>query len=155
MKFTPSQTQTLVGLTAETLRYWKKHLPPIAAKRGHAPCYSRSEVLALIVVRRLVRDFKMDVSVLGANASKLFEVCSRSSQWPRLAPQWLVVTAAGADVTRENLFEPPLADPAVVFPVEVAVRELDDKLTAQDAEPQLELSLPPVVISRVAGRRAS
>jgi hypothetical protein len=152
VKFTPSQTQALVGLTAETLRYWKKHLPPIAAKRGHAPCYSRGEVLALIVVRRLVRDFKMDVSVLGANAPKLFEVCSSSSQWPRLVPQWLVVTASGVVSARESLSEPLLVDPAVVFPVEVAIRELDDKLTAQDAEPQLELSLPPVVISRAAGR---
>lgn len=152
MKFTPSQTQALVGLTAETLRYWKKHLPPIAAKRGHTPSYSRGEVLALIVVRRLVRDFKMDVSVLGANAQQLFEVCSRSSQWRRLVPQWLVVTATGDVIARENLSEPPLADPAVVFPLEVAVRELDHKLTAQDPEPQQELSLPPVVIRRVAGR---
>ena len=152
MKLTPSQTQALVGLTAETLRYWKKHLPPIAAKRGHAPCYSRGELLALIVIRRLVRDFKMDVSVIGANAPKLFQVCSSSTQWPRLAPQWLIVTATGEVFARENLSEPPFAEPAVVFPVEVAVRELDDKLTAQDTESQLELSLPPTVISRVAVR---
>lgn len=150
MKFTPSQTQTLAGLTAETLRYWKKHLRPIAAKRGHAPSYSRGEVLALIVIRRLVRDFKMDVSALGQHAEKLFEVCA-GTQWPRLSSRWLIVTAAGEVTSWDDLSEPGLSEPAVVFPVQAAVSELDEKLTAQGEESQLELSLPPVAVSRVLG----
>lgn len=153
MKFTPSQTQALAGLTAETLRYWKKHLHPIAAKRGHAPSYSRGEVLALIVIRRLVRDFKMDVSVLGQHAEKLFEVCA-GTQWPRLSARWLIVTASHEVITCGGVSELLLSEPAVVFPVQTAVRELDEKLTAQDVETQLELSLPLVAVSKAMGRKS-
>ena len=100
-----------------------------------------------------MRDFKMDVSALGKHAEKLFEVCA-GTQWPRVSSRWLIVTAAGEVTSWDALSEPGLSEPAVVFPVQAAVSELDEKLTAQGDEAQLELSLPPVAVSRLGGRWA-
>ncbi|MDP1735548.1 MAG: hypothetical protein Q8L44_14405 [Sulfuritalea sp.] len=147
MKFTPAQTIAIADLTAETLRYWKRHLSPIAGKRGHAPCYSRAEILALIVVRRLVRDFKMDVSILGQHSEQLFRLCL-NAQWSQLKKRLLVVTADGSVSAQQGLTERDFLEPGVVFPVDVAIRELEQRLNEQDHPPQLELSLPPVAVGK-------
>lgn len=149
MKFTPAQTIAIAGLTPETLRYWKKHLPSVARKRGHAPCYSRAEVLALIVVRWLVRDFKMDVSILGPSSEQLFKLCS-NTQWIQPAKRFLVVTSSGSITAHHGLTEQDFSKPSVVFPIDVAVRELEQHLNGNERPPQFELNLPPVPVRKIA-----
>ena len=145
MKFTPAQATSLADISAETLRYWKKFLPPLAAKRGHAPCYTRAEILGLIVVRRLVRDFKMDVSVLQSQSDQLFGLCA-SLQWTQSGRPHLVVTSEGAVSAHEDLARSQYLEPAIVFPLDVAVNELEQRLNERERPPQLELGLPPVPV---------
>lgn len=150
MKFTPAQLIAIADLSPETLRYWKKHLTPIAGKRGHAPCYSRADVVALIVVRRLVRDFKMDVSRLGQHSDQLFKLCS-DAQWAQPNKRFLLVTSTGSVTAYQHLAEKDFTEPSVVFPIDVAVRELEQHFNEQEHSSQLELSLPPVAISIAVG----
>lgn len=149
MKFTPAQTQALVGVSTETLRYWKKHLGPIAERRGHAPCYSRAEVLALLVVRHLVRNFSIDISALGKHADQLFAACAM--QWIAIGNRWLIVKTDGEVIVRDTTAQLELTEPVIVIPLAAVVRELNEHLTDQDTNPQMPLALPPIALTRPAG----
>lgn len=151
MRFTPAQAIDLVGITAETLRYWKKAMPPLANKRGHAPCYTRAEIVGLIVVRRLVRDFKMDVSALAAQSETLFSLCA--TQWALASRRLLRVTCDGHVTAHESLAGTEFLEAAIVFPLDTAIRELEDRLNEQEGGAQMELGLPPVAV-KIRTRRA-
>ena len=150
MRFTPAQALALADIPAETLRYWKKFLLPLAAKRGHAPCYTRAEILGLIVVRRLVRDFKMDVSVLQSQADQLFAVCA-SVPWTQPGRRHLVVTCEGSVSAHEDLTRKQFLEPVIVFPLDIAVNELEQRWNERERPSQLELGLPPVSIKASLG----
>jgi hypothetical protein len=150
MRFTPSQTLGLIGITAETLRYWKKSMPSLAGKRGHAPCYTRAEVIGLIVIRRLVRDFRMDVSALSAQSDTLFSLCS--AHWAQRSRRLLRVTCDGRITAHEALADVDFAEAAIVFPLDTAIQELDGRLNEQEGETQMQLSLPPVSVKTKSRR---
>lgn len=144
MRFTPSQAIGLIGISAETLRYWKKSMPSLAGKRGHAPCYTRAEVVGLIVIRRLVRDFRMDVSALSAQSETLFGLCS--AQWAQRSHRLLRVSSDGQITAHEALGGVDFAEAAIVFPLDAAIQELDSRLNEQEGEAQMQLGLPPVSV---------
>jgi DNA-binding transcriptional MerR regulator len=150
MRFTPSQALDLVGITAETLRYWKKYMPSLAKKRGHAPCYTRAEIVGLIVVRRLVKDFRIDVSVLAAQSERLFDLCS--AQWALPSSRLLRVTCDGRVTAHEALEGVDFAEAAIVFPLDKAIQELEDRLNEHEGEVQMELGLPPVSVKNKVRR---
>ena len=150
MRFTPSQALDLIGITAETLRYWKKSMPSLACKRGHAPCYSRAEIVGLIVIRRLVRDFRIDVSALAAQSETLFRLCS--AQWALSSRRLLRVTCDGRIAAHVSLAGMDFAEAAIVFPLDTAILELEDRLNEQEGEAQMELGLPPVSVKTKARR---
>jgi DNA-binding transcriptional MerR regulator len=144
MRFTPSQAVDLSGITAETLRYWKRSMPSLAGRRGHAPCYTRAEIVGLIVIRRLVRDFRIDVSALAALSETLFGLCS--AQWALPSRRFLRVTCDGRVTAHEGLAGVDFAEAAIVFPLDKAIRELEDRLNEREGEAQMELGLPPVSV---------
>lgn len=151
MRFTPAQVVDLAGITAETLRYWKKSMPSLAGKRGHAPCYTRAEIVGLIVIRQLTRDFKMDVSVLAPQSDALFTLCS--SQWALPNRRLIRVTCDGRVTSHETGFEMDFGEAVIVFPLDKAIQELDDRLNEQEGAAQLELvGLPPVSVKTKARR---
>lgn len=150
MRFTPSQALDLIGITAETLRYWKKSMPSLTGKRGHAPCYTRAEIIGLIVIRRLVRDFRMDVSALAMQSETLFSLCS--AQWALPSHRLLRVTCDGRVTVHETMAGVDFAEAAFVFPLDTAIQELNDRLNEQDSEAQMELCLPPVSLKATARR---
>lgn len=92
----------------------------------------------------------MDVSVLGQHSEQLFQICS-SAQWVQSNKRFLVVTAAGSVTAYRGLTEGDFPEPGVVFPIDVAVRELEKQLNEQDSPPQRELTLPPVVVGKTVG----
>lgn len=119
-------------------------MPSLANKRGHAPCYTRAEIIGLIVIRRLVRDFKMDVSALEAQSETLFGLCA--AQWAVPRRRLLRVTCDGRVAAHENLVGVDFAEAAIVFPLDTAIEELERRLNEQESQPQLELGLPPVPV---------
>ena len=125
-------------------------MPSLAKKRGHAPCYTRAELIGLIVIRRLVRDFRMDVSALAAQSETLFELCS--AQWSLPNPRLLRVTCEGLVTAHESFVNLDFAKAAIVFPLDMVIQELADRLNEQEGEAQMELGLPPVVVQTRARR---
>lgn len=125
-------------------------MPSLAGKRGHAPCYTRAEIVGLIVIRRLVRDFKMDVSALAAQSETLFGLCS--AQWALPRRRLLRVTCDGRVTAHEALVGVDFVEAAIVFPLDTAIREMEDRLNEREGEAQMELGLPPVSVKTKARR---
>lgn len=125
-------------------------MPSLAGKRGHAPCYTRAEIVGLIVIRRLVRDFSMDVSALAAQSEALFDLCS--AQWALPSRRFLRVTCDGCVTAHETLAGVDFAEAAIVFPLDTAIQELEDRLNEREGEAQMELGLPPVSVKTKARR---
>ncbi|MCF8177698.1 MAG: hypothetical protein K9J74_04260 [Sulfuritalea sp.] len=107
-------------------------------------------MVALIVVRRLVCDFKMDVSRLGQHSDQLFKLCS-DAQWAHPNKRFLIVTSTGSVTAHQHLAQKDFSEPSVVFPIDAAVRELEQHLNEQERPSQLELSLPPMAVSKAVG----
>ena len=126
-------------------------MPSLADKRGHAPCYTRAEIVGLIVIRRLVRDFKMDVSALAAQSETLFGLCA--AQWALPSRRLLRVTCDGHVTAHEVLTSADFVEAVIVFPLDTAIQELEDRLNDQEGEAQMELGLPPVSV-KTKSRRA-
>ncbi|MBS0513726.1 MAG: MerR family transcriptional regulator [Proteobacteria bacterium] len=78
MKLSPQQVRTVLKVNEQTLRYWKRTYPALAKRRGYGPCYTFSEVMVLLVTKRLVEQLGVDVSKLAPIATELFEVCKSS-----------------------------------------------------------------------------
>lgn len=126
-------------------------MPSLSGKRGHAPCYTRAEIVGLIVIRTLVRDFRMDVSALAAQSETLFELCS--AQWALPNRRLLRVTCDGRVTAHEaSSTKLDFAEAAIVFPLDTAIQELEDRLNEQEGEAQMELGLPPVSVKTKARR---
>ncbi len=151
MKYTPAQVLQIVGVSTQTLRYWKAHLSPLSAKRGHAPSYTKGDLLALIVVQQLVYDFKMDVSAVSTHADKLFRLC-QACVWPQQSAAFLVFNASGISILDHAPSAFDVAVPSVVFPVQATIHSLNERLNEQEQEAQLDLNLPPVAVRKAGGR---
>jgi DNA-binding transcriptional MerR regulator len=151
VKFTPSQTSSLTGVSPETLRYWKKHLLPIQHKRGQSPSYTRAELLSLIVVRMLVREFKMDISDLAAHSEELFRICSQV-RWTPKGARLMTVEPTGRLQALESVSQLDFTSPVIVFPLNVAMSELQEKINDDDASAaQMEIALPLTSVARLGG----
>lgn len=125
-------------------------MPSLAGKRGHAPCYTRAEIVGLIVIRRLVRDFKIDVSALAAQSGTLFDLCS--ARWALPSRRLLRVTCDGQVTAHETLAAVDCGEAVIVFPLDTAIQELEERLNEQEGDPQMELGLPPVSVNTRARR---
>lgn len=81
MKLSPHQVRSVLGVNEQTLRYWKRVYPELTGRRGYGPCYSFSEVLVLLITKRLVDQLGVDVSKLVPMAETLFVACRESPRF--------------------------------------------------------------------------
>ena len=122
LKLTPQQVSEVARLPDQTLRHWRKVLPPLAGLNGYAPCFSPGDALALLVMRHLVKEMGIGVAALATASTDLFALC-RSTSWPLLADQSLVVDVAGGTARvfdRNGDFTSPL----IVIPMRTFAEQL-------------------------------
>lgn len=81
MKLSPHQVRAVLGINEQTLRYWKRTYPELSGRRGYGPCYSFSEVLVLLVTKRLVEQLGADVSKFVPAVEALFVMCKESPRF--------------------------------------------------------------------------
>jgi len=73
MRFFTSQVLASVNISTETLRHWKRALPPIRSRDGRSEGYSFRELAALAVIARAVHDLSVPISRFTAFARELFD----------------------------------------------------------------------------------
>jgi|SRR5882724_244703 len=115
LRLTPQQVAHMAQLSDQTLRHWRQVLPPLAGLNGYIPCFIPGDVLALLVLRHLVKIMGISVGTLAAASIGLFDLC-RNTNWPYLAERRLLVQVErGAVSILTQDFE--VDDPAIVIPM--------------------------------------
>lgn len=149
--YTPGQLRSAVSIAPETYRHWKKAIEPLRRGRGHSPCFTSGDLLAVAIIHRLTVGLAIRVGALSPVAGSLFEVCN-ASPWPTLERATLLI----------NLFEPGITvsseptgessdDPIIVLPVGPVIELLRSELLAgNEANAQPSLRFPPMAIKPLA-----
>jgi hypothetical protein len=147
LKLTPQQVAQVAQLSDQTLRHWRRVLPPLAGLNGYTPCFAPGDALALLVIRHMVKAMGISVGALAPASTELFELC-RNSSWPQLADRRLLIQVDRGSV-RFLKTDQELDEPAVLMPM----RPFADQLQAAWANSfppvtQLPLQFPASVVSR-------
>lgn len=158
MKLSPHQVRAVLGVNEQTLRYWKRTYPELSGRRGYGPCYSFSEVLVLLITKRLVDQLGVNVSKLVPVVEALFVVCKES---PRLLTQ--VSEAVWIDLETMKL-TPHTHDPnadsrmRIALPLHALALELRERVLialGDDEATQMLLPFGPTALTpRTRRRRA-
>lgn len=147
MKYTPSQAKEALEISEEKLRYWRSKLSPLRGKRGYAPCFLPSDLLALSVVTKL-NALGVSVGHLQGHAEGLFEACS-SAPWLSLRDRVLLfdgstfeLVGVGAPNQRDDIS-------CISVPLSPLIRQLQLRLSGEDAFPaQPEIRFPPLGVAQ-------
>ncbi|MBN8816361.1 MAG: hypothetical protein J0J06_13050 [Sphingomonas sp.] len=152
--YTPGQLRSAISIAPETYRHWKKALAPLRRGRGHSPCFSSGDLVAVSVIRSLAIDMAVRVGALTPIAEPLFELCNLSP-WPTLERAKLVIDVASAQLQlRPELAEIVSDQPLITIPLGPMVARLREQLlAASDDREQTSLRFPPMPISASASAR--
>ncbi|CAG0948535.1 hypothetical protein RHIZO_00036 [Rhizobiaceae bacterium] len=152
--YTPGQLRSAISIAPETYRHWKKALAPLRRGRGHSPCFSSGDLVAVSVIRALATDMAIRVGALAPIAEMLFELCNLSP-WPALERAKLVIDVAGARLQlRPELAEVVSDQPLITIPLAPMVARLREQLlAASDSREQASLLFPPMPINAAASAR--
>ncbi len=141
VRFTQAQIRGLLGLEPETMRHWRQRLGPLGAKPRKA-AYDRADLLALAVVRELVRGVGVTVSVLTPVADRIFDLC-RSHSWPYLSRCRLRLESSCVSLEQADATAAAISNcSAVMVPLAPIIMQLGQALLGEDGEVQRELRFP-------------
>jgi hypothetical protein len=150
MKLTPLQIRELVGISQETLRHWRRVLPPLKERSGYAPCFTPGDALALSVIKEIVECLQMRVQVLQPFAEELFNIC-RGINWPRLEQQSLTLRFSDTKIQACVLSEAFKNDsPCTMLVIDLYkhIQVLRARLTEGESNRQYEIPFPPVSVKK-------
>lgn len=141
--YTPGQLRSAACIPAETYRHWKKALSPLCRDRGHSPCFTSGDLVAVAVVRTLSVGLGIRVGVLRPIAETLFELCN-GAPWPTLERGKLVLDLPHGKIEfRPELTEKPVDGLVVIVPLRPIVAQVRDQLlTVTEPNDQQTLQFP-------------
>lgn len=148
LRLTPAQIVGLTHVTPATLRHWRKVLAPLKGYSGRGPCFLPGDALALAIIRNLVKDMGIQVSVLSRLAPRLFEIC-RTTSWPKLESTALLLRPEQGAVDARQEGARALDEISIVIPLGSFVDDLERKLRAEDVNSaQMPLRMRPSLLRR-------
>jgi DNA-binding transcriptional MerR regulator len=77
MQFETAQVLEIAGISKDTLRHWKKILPPIKKLDGRSTRYSLAELVVICVIARATQDLGVTISQIAKSADWLFAEADR------------------------------------------------------------------------------
>ena len=149
MRYTPGQLRDALGLPQETYRHWKKAIAPLRLERGHSPCFTAGDLVAVAALQRLTSDCGLRVSAMSGAAEALFRVCNTSA-WPALERGTLVIGVRQGTVRLQpETTEVVAHEPQILLPLRGIVGRLRAQLVAaaDGANDQGALLLPPTALT--------
>jgi hypothetical protein len=149
VEFTQARVREIIAIPTETMRHWRKVLPSLAERRRHAKL-SAGDLLALAVIRELVRVAGINSSAIAPYAATLFTICN-SRPWHSLAQSRIQIEGEVAKLVSSNSAAPVVSGPVISIQLSHIIEQLVGRLGARSAE-QIELSFP---LSAISGSRRS
>lgn len=153
MNLTPLQAREILQIGEETLRYWKRTIPPISNRKGYSPCYSFADLVAMEVVGVLTRRFGVAIGTITPMAERLFSVLDKAP-FLRIGDEFLVISEDFRNVqVTDKLDAKVIQSPSIVLPMRPLVDDLRDRVfdALGGTPPQLSLGLPPVALRSSSG----
>lgn len=150
MKYTPLQIREIVNISQETLRHWRRVLPPLKERNGYVPCFTAGDALALKIVKEIVETLQLRVQTLQPMADELFKICC-GINWLRLEKQHLVIRFAAQHVEAcqgSAILQDSESDAIVVIALRPHIEVLRSRLMENDGQYQYEMPFPPVGLKK-------
>lgn len=146
-QFTPGQLRRVASIAPETYRHWKKTLAPLRRHRGHSPCFTSGDLVAIAVVRALCIDLGVRVGALSRLADALFTLCN-DSPWPVLERGKLVFDFSSGQLELQPVTNAIEGGMLVIVPLRLIIGPLRDQLLAgREPDDQQALRFPPTAVS--------
>jgi hypothetical protein len=145
VEFTQSQVRNVVRIPPETMRHWRKVLPPLA-RRARRASFSHGDIVALAVVRELVRNAGISSSALAACADSIFSICN-GRPWHSLAQCRLQIERKTAELVPIRSAPVLKKNPVVMLPLGPLIEELGQDLLGGERK-QSELMFPPTILRK-------
>jgi len=149
MKLTLGQVQDTLGLSRDTYRHWRTVILPLSVRKGHRPCFTHGDLLALAIVKTLVDQFGVQVRNLDSLARALFDQCGQHP-WTKFERQVAVIYPATWRLMfgAENQI-PQLTGAAIIVPCGPIIASLRAALMLeQEEDPQAALRFPLAAVER-------
>lgn len=158
MRYTQSQIRSLISISVDDFKTWRKIIPALAGHKGHGPTFTPGDVIALAIVAEFVRDFGIRVGTVAAQFDRLFTACHGRS-WLSLESCIVLIQADGVRlVDADNEFPVTQNRTTIAVPCAPIIWRLQAALTTTEVETaQGYLHFPPTAISdppEKRGRRA-
>jgi hypothetical protein len=103
IQFTQDQMRTLTGVSAETVRHWRKAIPYLSSKTGKAARFSFTDLVGLAVTNELVNSFGVHIATASTGVDALFGLLASSGPSALdgavafITPSEAVLREAGSD----------------------------------------------------------
>ena len=147
MRYTPAQIKEALDLTEETLRHWRRALPPLKGKRGYSPCFSPGELLALKVVT-CFHGLGISVSQLRPYADELFRACAQAA-WFGLEDKVVVYDGQALGIVVAGAEGRWSQEVRIAAPLGPLIRQLRQRLSEDDPRfAQPEITFPPLGVAQ-------
>jgi hypothetical protein len=124
IQFTQEQARALTGVSAETIRHWRRVVPYLAGKPGKAARFSFADVVGLAATHELVAIFGVHIASISIGVNALFQRlgCTHPAM---LEDSVAVVTPAEAWLfSVEEIEGRHLHAPALIVPLEPLISGL-------------------------------
>ncbi len=152
IQFTQDQARTLTGVSAETLRHWRKTIPYLSAKSGKVARFSFADLMGLAATHELVGSFGVHVAMLRTGVDALFRLLA-TSRPASLDGAIVLVTATDAVI-----YEPEsdrgfqvLGEIALMVPLTPLITKMQRHvLPIAPVSAQATLPFPPEVVKNRA-----
>lgn len=140
VSFTQAQVRKVLNIPPETMRHWRKVLPPLAVRPRRAT-FSHGDIVALAAVRELVRSTGVNSSALAPCAGSIFALCNEKP-WHALAQYRLQIEGAVAELVPVRSVPTLKRAPVVMLPLSPLIEELGQGLLGNEAiQPELKFPL--------------
>lgn len=150
IQYTQDQMRTLTGVSAETVRHWRKTVPYLASKTGKAARFTFADLLGLAVTNELVSSLGVHIATVsvGVGVDALFRLLSTSGALAlNGSVAFVTPTLANlCDIGPEGVGPAP-AQPTLVIPLDPLIMRLQQHMLPIVPTPsQAALPFPPEAI---------
>lgn len=121
IQFTQDQTRTLAGVSAETVRHWRKTIPYLSSKTGKAARFSFTDLVGLAVTNELVKSFGVHIAAVSSGVDALFALLasggpsSLEGMVAYITPNEAILREAGPDGISRVLNQPAIGIPLAPY----------------------------------------
>ena len=148
IQFTQDQARTLTGVSAETVRHWRKAIPYLTSKTGKAARFTFADLLGVAITRELVNSFGVHIATMSAGVDATFRLLAASGP-AALDGAIVFITSTQAtlyETGAEGVGQVP-AKPALMIPLAPLIANIQrHMLPVMPVSNQIVLPFPPEAV---------